>query len=165
MCMALSRAKKEQVVAALTDVFNTARTVVFVEFCGMTAQESGDFRDACAEEEVSCVVAKKTLIRKVFEDVVGGDFPEVEREIALVYGADVLAPARVVGEQGKNLGDHLRIIGGVFDGVLVSEERMQAIADIPPLAVLHAQFLMVINSPLQGLVSVLDQIAGVTDNK
>lgn len=71
-----------------------------------------------------------------------------------------MAPARVMGEQGKALGgDRLSIVGGVFEGAIVSLEKMQSIAAIPPIKTLYAQFLMVIRAPVQGCASVLSQIA------
>lgn len=157
--MAITRAKKEAVVEKLKSIFADVRTVVFVQFNKVTSEEVNALRGACADEEVGYVVAKKTLIKKAFENSdIEGDLPEMEGEIAVAYGADMLAPARVMGEQGKNLEDRLHIVGGVFENALVSQERMQAIADIPSLNTLYAQFLMVIRAPVQGFALVLGQI-------
>ena len=158
--MAISREKKEAVVEKLKDVFANAQTIVFVQFDKITSEEANVLRGACADEDVGYFVAKKTLIKQAFADSsIVGDLPAMEGEIALAYGADMLAPARVMGEQGKVLDDRLCIVGGVFENALISQDRMQAIADIPPLNTLYAQFLTVIRAPVQGFVSVLSQIA------
>lgn len=156
--MAISRTKKEAVVEQLKNIFDTAQTIVFVQFDTVTAEEANALRGVCADEGVGYFVAKKTLIRKAFADSsFDGALPDMEGEVALAYGADMLAPARVMGEE---LGaDRLTIIGGVFEGVLVSQEKMQSIAAIPPLETLYAQFLTVIRAPAQGFASVLGQIA------
>ena len=158
--MAISRTKKEAVVEKLKNIFTDAQTIVFVQFDKVTAEEANDLRSACAGEDVGYVVAKKTLIRKAFRDSsLEGELPVMEGEIALAYGTDILAPARVIGEWGKKLEDRLRIVGGVFEQELVPQEQMQAIADIPPVKTLYAQFLTVIRGPIQGFASVLSQIA------
>ena len=158
--MAISRTKKEAIIERLTGVFNDAKTVVFVQFDKVTAEEANALRGVCADEEVGYLVAKKTLIRKAFGDSsLEGELPDMEGEIAVAYGDDMLAPARVMGEQSKELEERLVIVGGVFENALVPQEEMQSIAAIPPLKTLYAQFLMVIQSPIQGLASALSQIA------
>ena len=158
--MAISRTKKEAVIERLKSIFDTAQTIVFVQFDKVTADEANVLRGVCADEDVGYFVAKKTLIRKAFADSsFGGALPDMEGEVALAYGDDILAPARVMGEQSKVLDERLVIVGGVFEKVLVSQEKMQSIAAIPPLETLYAQFLTVIRAPVQGFASVLGQIA------
>ena len=158
--MAISRTKKAAVLKQLNTIFAEAQTIVFVQFDKVTAEEANTLRGVCADEEVGYVVAKKTLIRKAFDDSsFDGSLPAMEGEVALAYGSDMLAPARVMGEQSKALEERLTIIGGVFDGALVAQEEMQAIAAIPPLKTLYAQFLTIIRSPVQGFASALGQIA------
>ena len=158
--MAISRTKKEAVVEKLKDIFSNAQTIVFVQFDKVTAEEANDLRGACADEEVGYVVAKKTLIKRAFADsALEGSFPVMEGEIALAHGVDIFAPARVIGEWGKKTEGRIRIVGGVFERVPVEQGQMQAIADIPPVETLYAQFLTVIRAPVQGFASVLSQIA------
>ena len=158
--MAISRTKKEAVVEKLRSIFADAQTIVFVQFDKVTAKEANDLRGACADEEVGYIVAKKTLIRKAFKDsTLEGELPVMEGEIALAYGTDILSPARIIGEWGKKMEDRLQIVGGIFERSLVPQEQMQAIADIPPVETLYAQFLTVIRGPVQGFASVLSQIA------
>ena len=158
--MAITRIKKEAVVEKLRDVFTGAQTIVFVQFDKVTSEEANTLRGVCVGEEVGYMVAKKTLIKKAFEDSsIKGDLPEMEGEIAVAYGTDILAPARIMGEQGRELNNRLRIVGGVFENSVVLQEQMQAIADIPPLNTLYVQFLTIIRSPVQGFVSALSKIA------
>jgi large subunit ribosomal protein L10 len=46
---------------------------------------------------------------------------------------------------------------GVLDHALLSKEQIQALADLPPKEVLQAQLLGVLKSPLQKLVTVLNE--------
>ena len=158
--MAISRTKKESVLEKLRNVIRGAETVVFVQFNGVTVEEIDALRVACADAGVGYVVAKKTLIRKAFDDAgIDGEFPSLEGEAAIAYGTDMLAPARVLGEQGKKLDGRVTIVGGVFENAFVGRGHMQAIADIPPVETLYAQFLTIIRAPVQGFASALGQIA------
>ena len=158
--MALSRTKKETIVSALRDIVKSARTVVFVRFNGVTSEEANALRSACDSEDVGYMVAKKTLIKRVFDGAsFDGSLSDMEGEIAVAYGSDMLAPARIMGEQGKKLDGRISIVGGVFENAFVGPEKMQSVADIPPVKTLYAQFLTVIRGPVQGYVSALGQIA------
>ena len=71
----------------MKDIFQNAKTIVFVQFDRVTSEEMNALRGVCADEQVSYMVAKKTLIRKAFEDSnLDGELPELEGEIALAYG-------------------------------------------------------------------------------
>ena len=158
--MAIPKTKKEAIVEKMKSIFTDAQTIVFVQFDKVTAEEANTLRSICADEGVGYLVVKKTLIRKAFiGSPVEGTLPDMDGEIALAYGNDMLAPARVIGEQGKVLKDRFTIVGGVFENALVSQEEMQAIAAIPPLKALYAQFLTIIRAPVQGCASALSQIA------
>ena len=52
-----------------------------------------------------------------------GELPDMEGEIAVAYGDDMLAPARVMGEQSKELEERLVIVGGVFESALVYHRK------------------------------------------
>ena len=163
--MAITRTKKEGVVAKIKDAVAQARTVVFVRFHGVTAKEIDELRVACAAENVGYVVAKKTLIRKALQDTdIDGSLEELSGEVAVAYGDDLLTPVRLMGEQSKKLEDRITIIGGIFEQSFTSAERMQSIAAIPPLKTLFAQFLMVIRSPIQGCAVALSEIADKRDS-
>ena len=158
--MAITRSKKEAIVETVKDVAKNAKTIIFIHFKNVTSEEANALRDECSNENVSYLVAKKTLLSKGFENSkIEGDFPNLEGEIAVAYSDDVLASARVMGEQSKKLENRLEIVGGVYENKFITKEEMVEIANIPPLSVLYGKFVNVINSPIQGLVSSLNEIA------
>lgn len=144
----------------IRDSIAHAQTIVFARFNAVTSEEANGIREACAGANVGYTVAKKTLIKKAFESAeYEGEFPSLEGEIALAYGDDMLAPARMMGEQGEKVGGRLSIVGGVFEGAFISGEKMEEIAKIPTIETLYVRLLTVIRAPLQGIASVFDQIA------
>ncbi|HQU07496.1 MAG: 50S ribosomal protein L10 [Parcubacteria group bacterium 21-54-25] len=158
--MAISKTKKQGVVATIARAVEDAASVVFVSFSGISVADTTTMRKELRDEGVGYYVAKKSLIRHVL-DARGytGELPELPGEIAIVWSAsDATLPARSMYEQGKKYKDTLTIVGGVFENAYVDAAKMQSIATIPPLPVLRGMFVNVINSPIQGLVIALDHI-------
>lgn len=158
--MAITRAKKEELVAAISEAAASAGSIAFVSFKKLTVAETSAMRRALRASGVSYVVAKKTLAKRAFESKgYTGTFPELPGEFAFVYGEDQVAPAREVNEFVKKHKERLSIVGGVFEGRYMSASEMQSIATIPSLKTLHAQFVMLINSPLQRFAVAVNEIA------
>jgi large subunit ribosomal protein L10 len=158
--MAISKDKKIEIVAKLSDAFNESSAVTFVGFTKLTVALSSKLRRELSDAGVELYVAKKTLIRKALEGRdYAGQLPELPGEVAVAWTtADVTAPSRSIYEFGKKLKGMLTLLGGVFEGSFVDAAQMTAIATIPPMPVLRGMFVNVINSPIQGLVIALDSI-------
>ncbi len=154
--MAITKKKKEEIVAKVAEITKKAKTLVFVGFKGLSVNDQVQMRRALRGAGVGYTVAKKTLLRRAIPLM-----PEIEGEIALAYGEDEIAPAREVGTFIKKFGEHLSFAGGIFDGKLVSKEEIAAIAAIPGMDTLRAMFAQVINSPRSRFAVVLSKVAEV----
>ena len=157
--MAITKAKKQTILARLEEVKNDSESIVFVRFNGMAVNDSTAMRAKLRELGVGYFVAKKTLMKRTFGETFEGTMPELEGEIAVAYSADAIAPAQNIKEFSAKYKDQLSIAGGVFQGVFKDAEEMTEIASIPALPVLRGMFVNVINSPIQGLVLGLNAIA------
>ena len=158
--MAISKQKKQEIVAKLARVMKSAKTLVFVNFKGLKVSDSVVLRNNLKAEKVDYYVAKKTLLKRVLaENKFAGEAPKLDGEIALAYGTDELAPARLVQQFAEKLKEGLKIIGGVFEGKYLSASEMVVMAKIPNRSVLLGQFVNLINSPIAGLVVALNEIA------
>ena len=168
--MAISKQKKQEIIAKLSEVVKSAKTLVFANFKGLKVSDSVILRNNLKAEKVNYFVAKKTLLKRVLaENKFAGEAPKLDGEVALAYlsrqsetpvdGADELAPARLVQQFAEKLKEGLKIIGGVFEGKYLSASEMVVIAKIPNRSVLLGQFVNLINSPIAGLVVALNEIA------
>ena len=160
--MAISKDKKREIVAKLTDAFKEATSVAFVGFTKISVKDSSRLRGELRDNDVKFFVAKKTLIRKALEGRgYEGTLSELPGEVAVAWtaGEDVTAPSRGVYEFGKKLKGALTLLGGVFENAFIDASEVAAIATIPPMPVLRGMFVNVINSPIQGFVMALDQIS------
>jgi large subunit ribosomal protein L10 len=163
--MAITKAKKTEVVEKVNDAVANAASVVFVHFKGLSMEDTSAMRKSLRGDGVSYLVAKKTLIRHALASKgYKGTMPELPGEIAIAWssaaeGGDPTLAARDIYEQGSKHKDLLTIVGGIFEGAYQDATAMNAIATIPPLPVLRGMFVNVLNSPIQGLVIALNQIA------
>ncbi len=158
--MAISKDKKQEILEKTQGIFKDSDSVVFVNFHGLNVSDTTQLRNKLRKEGSSYTVTKKTLVKKALDGTsIEGDIPELEGELALAYGVDSIAPARGVYEFQKKNKENIAILGGVFEGSFVDKNKMLTIAQIPSLQVLKGQFVNVINSPIQGLVTILSKIA------
>ncbi|MCB9819467.1 50S ribosomal protein L10 [Candidatus Nomurabacteria bacterium] len=157
--MAITKAKKQDILAKLEGVKNDSDSIVFVSFRGLPVSDVTAMRADLREQGVGYFVAKKTLMKRAFDGAFTGTMPELEGEIAVAYSADAIAPAQNIKTFAEKHKDNLAIVGGVFQGVYKTREEMTEIASIPSLQVLRGMFVNVINSPIQGLVVGLNAIA------
>lgn len=157
--MAITKAKKEEILTKLEGIKKDSDSIVFVNFVNMEGNDVTAMRKKLREEGVGYFVAKKTLIARAFDGAFEGETPQLDGEIALAYSTDAILPAQNIKEFAGKFKDKISIMGGVFQGVYKSQEEMTDIASIPPLQVLRGMFVNVINSPIQGLVISLNQIA------
>jgi len=157
--MAITKAKKQDILAKLETVRDNSDSIVFVHYKGLSVTNTTAMRRELREKGVGYFVAKKTLMRKAFGDTYTGEMPVLDGEIAVAYSADAILPAQSVQEFSTKFKDNISIVGGVFQGVFKSQSEMVEIASIPPLQTLRGMFVNVLNSPIQGFVVGLDAIA------
>jgi large subunit ribosomal protein L10 len=157
--MAITKAKKKDILTKLEGIKKDSEAIVFVSFKGVTVKDTTAMRRKMREAGVGYFVAKKTLMTRAFADTYTGEMPVLDGEIAVAYSADAIAPAQNVKDFAKQFKDKIAIVGGVFQGAWKSKEEMTEIASIPSLQVLRGMFVNILNSPIQGLVIGLKAIA------
>lgn len=158
--MALTKQKKDELLAVFEKITKESGSIVFVHARGMTVADTTILRNALHESASSFKVVKKTLLKRALLAAgISGDLPEMGGEIAIAYSSDLTAPAREVWNFAQKFKEKISMTGGVFEGRFMNQEEITAIATIPPTQVLRGMFVNVINSPIQGLVLALNAIA------
>ena len=158
--MAISKDKKQSIVASFKEMLKDAQSIAFVQFKGLTVKEANALRRSLRAEGVSYKVGKKTLLKRVLSDMgIMGELPVLDGEIAVAASTDPLAPARGVYEFQKTHKDMIALVGGIFEGGYKNKEEMVAIATIPPREVLLAQIAYLLKSPMQRLAIAVGEVA------
>lgn len=158
--MAVSKQKKQELFKEVAALLKDSQSVVFVNFHALTVANVTTIRKDLKKQGVGYKVAKKRIAGKAITEAgVTGTMPELPGELSLVFGKDLIAPAREIYAFQKKLDNKVSILGGIFEGKFMTKEEMVSIASIPSQQTLYAQFVNLINSPIQGVVMALSQIA------
>lgn len=162
--MAINKEKKGEILARLGQIFADSVSVSFVNFHKLTVKNAQELRRMMRTAGSGYFVAKKTLIHKALEvQKYQGAVPELKGEIAVAYlekgGSDLTAPAREVYGFEKKFEKAVALVGGIFDGLFKNRDEMLALAVIPSRQTLYAQFVNLVNSPLQRLAVAMNEIA------
>ena len=156
--MPKTRQEKEQIVKTLTKLFKDSPSVVFANYQGLSVPQADELRDKMFESNVTYMVAKKTLINRAVQEVgLEIDSKKLPGMLGLAFGSDdEVAPAKILGDMGKNTS--LELVGGLFNGNLVTQEYVVSLSKLPGRTQLYGMFVNVINGPVSGFVRALDAI-------
>jgi large subunit ribosomal protein L10 len=156
----ITKDKKKEIMARLSDVFGNVKSLVFVNFHGLNVATTSEMRRALRGADVQYFVTKKSLVKRALgENTFDGTAPDMPGELALAWSEDLIAPAREIYSFQKKNPDNVKIVGGIFEGKFMNQVEMMEIATIPALPVLHGKFVNIINSPIQRFVIGLGAIA------
>ncbi len=158
--MALTKQKKNELLTGFEKITKDAGSIVFVSAKGLKVSDTMKLRDTLAAAGANFKVVKKTLLKRALQSAgISGDMPELTGELAVAYSNDLTAPAREVWNFAKKFEDKITMLGGVFEKAFMDKAAITAIATIPATPVLRGMFVNVINSPIQGMVIALSEIA------
>ena len=141
--MAISKDKKNELVADLTELLSNAKTTVYAKYQGLTVAELQDLRKAAREANVKIKVVKNRLVRVAMGQIaVYKDTDTTGLTGQLLYAVsedDEVAPAKVLAEFAKKH-NALSLAGGFSDlGVALSEDEVKSLAAMPTKNELIAQ--------------------------
>lgn len=155
--MAITKAKKEEVIAKIKDGLQSAETVTFVNFHGLTVHEATDLRKQLREAGVKYYVAKKSLVRHALDaQKVTGTQPELPGELALAWSDDAVSSPKGIFEFQKTHKDKISLVGGVYQGAYMSQTEITTLASIPSMQGLRGQFVGLLNNSIGAVVRVID---------
>lgn len=158
--MALSKAKKVELIDSYTESLKHAQSAVYVSFKGLKVYKQEQLRKKLFVEKMNYTVVKKTLWdRAAAAAGIQGDSPAIDAEMAVLWGEDLLAPARIASEFAKANKKSISILGGIFEGNFKSAAEMTAIANIPTREVLLSQLAYLLKSPMQRLAIGINEVA------
>ena len=160
MQLAISRERKESLVAEYIDLLKRSNGVVISEFHGMVDAEFKKVRRAVREAGGVHRVTKLTLLKRALQDS-GYPIPAglEGAPVAISFCLeDVPAVAKALKAYLKDA-ELMILRGGLMGQTVLTPAEVSAIADLPPLDVLRAQILGLLDAPASNLVGVLQ--AGV----
>ncbi len=166
--MAISKARKEELVAQYKQLIEDSQAIFITEYGGMSVKEMETLRAKLRESEGAFYVTKNTLLRLAMEET-NTPVPEelLQGQIGTGFAlgeAPSLAKAMVDFADDD---DKLVLKGGIMEGNLLDASEIEALAKLPTLDELRAQLLGILQAPARDIASVVAsgvrQVVNVVD--
>ena len=156
----MKKQEKAFFVDNLTEELKGAKSVLLVNYVGLTVKMQQELKKRLKEANASILVVKNTLLKRA------GEAAKVDKELlsesilsgptALVIAKeDPIAPIQVLGKFAKEF-EVLQMKVGVLEGNFQDKDSLDKIATLPGKDALLGQLLAVLISPNYGLVRVLN---------
>lgn len=154
--MAITRDKKQSLVAELTDLLKNSKMTVFAHYEGLTVADMQQLRRAAREKGIVIKVVKNRLVRvAIGENEALKDVDTTLLKGQLLYAVsadDEVAPAQALSTFAKSH-DALKLVGAISaEGALLGTDEVKALASLPSKNELIAQVLATLSSPLDGVM-------------
>ena len=149
-------AEKKQVVEQFEKRAREAKAIVVTSFVGLKTVEFNELRAKLRPLKGEYAVVKNSLTRLALKNAGFEDLAKVlEGPSAIVIEkGDPVSTTKAIFDFAKTH-ENIKIRGGIFDGKVVTDKQLKAIASLPSREVLLATLLGTLQAPAVSLVSVL----------
>lgn len=154
--MAISKDRKQALVAQYRDLLTQSKGIFLADYSGLTVRELEDLRRKIREQGGELHVVKNRLVKLAFKEI-GLPVPEeaLSGPTAIGFTAeDVPGIAKVIVDASKE-SEFIRVKAGLIDGTLYRPAQVQLLAELPPLPVVRAQLLGLLQAPASRVASAL----------
>ena len=158
--MALTKQRKDEVLATYQDWLKRSQAVILVEYTGAKMKDMDNIRAKVRESGGEFHVVKNTLARRAFADH-GMALSEesLVKSTAISFAfTDPASTAKALSDATKGM-EFVKVKGGFLAGQPLNTAQVKALADLPPLPVVRAQLLGVLQAPAGKLVRTIAEPA------
>jgi large subunit ribosomal protein L10 len=158
--LAVSKERKEETLATYAEWLKKSQAVILVEYTGAKMKDLDGIRAKIREAGGEFHILKNTLARRAFADS-GMDLPKdfLVKSTAVSFAfTDPASTAKALTEATKGK-DFVKVKGGFMSGQALSAAQVKSLSDMPPLPVVRAQLLGVLQAPAGKLVRTIAEPA------
>jgi len=159
--MAVTKQQKAEILTELKDKMSKAKSIMFAHYIGMTVSEVSELRSTLKKGNAEMKVAKKNLMRIAAKE---SNLPEPPDEqldgpVACIFSfEDPLTGGQIAFKFAKTH-KQVELIGGIWEGKLISKAEAVAIAQIPGREALLGMFMAMCQGPLSSFARGLSELA------
>ncbi len=156
----MDRTEKRAFVASLATVFAETSFVLVGQNNGLTVASVDDLRRKMKAAGATYKVAKNRLAMLALDGTrFHGISPLLKGPTALAWSKDPVAVAKTAVEFAK-VNDKFVILGGALGTQMLNADGVKALAELPSLDALRAQFLGLLQTPASRIASILQAPGG-----
>lgn len=156
--MAISRDKKETLVAELSELFTNSIGSAGAAYSGLSVADLQNLRALARENNVTIKVAKNRLVRVALEanpKFKGEDTSLLSGQLVYAFSSeDEVAPAQILAKFAKDHPQLQLVVGFNGDGKVLDTATITAISKLPTKDQLRGQLVSVLAAPLSQFLSV-----------
>lgn len=151
-----TKQQKAEAISVLHDEIGKARNAFLIEFKGITVPQVTELRKQLRESNSDYLVVKNTLALIALKDSPLVQLREkFSGPTAVAWNkSDAVTLAKTLTKFAKDV-PAVQFKGALLDGVVVEATEIQNIANLPSREELVSKLLFVMQSPIRGLVTVL----------
>jgi len=152
---------KKLVVSEIESLAKDAKSIVLVDYRGITVSQATELREAVRSAGGTYKVYKNRLMKIAFENL-GIAFPasDFEGTTAVIFHSnDEVAPAKIALDGSKKYNNTLKLKSGYVSGEYYDTAAITKLANIPSRDVLLAQLLGMLTNPMRSLAVAVSEIA------
>ena len=151
---------KKVVVSEIEELAKNAKSIVLVDYRGLTVAQVTELRNTVREAGGVYKVYKNRLMKLAF-DKLGFTFPASDFEgttAVLFHSTDEVAPAKIALDGSKKY-NVLKLKSGYVSGKYYDLNEITTLANIPSREVLVGQLLGLLTNPMRSLAVAVSEIA------
>ena len=150
---------KKQVVEDIKTKIQNAKSVVLVNYSGLTVAEDTEFRTEFRKAGVEYKVLKNTLVKKAFNELGITDFDaDLNGPTAVAFGPDETSSSKVVMDSIKKY-NKMEVKSAYVEAKYVDAKGVEALSAIPSREELYAKCAGALQSIIAGLAVALKAVA------
>ncbi len=156
--MAITKDKKQALVAELSDLFANAKAVTAAAYTGLSVADMQELRKQAREANITIKVVKNRLVRVALsqsDTFKKSDTKLLEGQLLYAFSnEDEVAPAQVLAAFAKKHKELKLVSGYDATGAALDTAAVKALADLPSKDQLRGMVVGTIAAPLTGFLGV-----------
>ena len=151
---------KKQVVESIKAKISDSKSVVLVNYKGLTVAEVTELRNEFRKANVEYKVLKNTLVRRAFNELGVDSFDaDLNGTTAVAFGSDETGASKIVIDNAKKYDNKLVAKSAYVNGEYVDKKGVEALASIPSKDALYSMLAGTLSGFVRGLAVALNRVA------
>lgn len=155
-----ARIEKEKTLAEIETLASSAKSIVFVDYRGMTVEKITSLRAKFRQSGVVYKVYKNNLVRIALNNLGITDIDDrFVGTLAVAFSQnDEVSAAKIIKEFSKENKDKMAFKFGLVGKTFMDAAEVEKLADMPSKETLVAQLLGLLQSGARGLATVINAV-------
>ena len=163
----MKREDKTKIIESLVEKLNANNKIYLADCSSLSVEKVNQLRRSCFEKNISMTVVKNSLLKKALEQAADSRLveliPALKGATALMFTEVGNAPAKLIKEFRKK--NDKPVLKGAFveENIYLGDKELDALANIKSKNELIGEVIGLLQSPIQRVVSAIQQNAEKKD--